>query len=71
MIIDKIIFVLNGKTLGFYNTLKITAKLLILKICCNKIVLRRQKSMCLAAALAVVVGAAKLLLVRWESRHMY
>jgi len=30
----------------------------------------RQKSMCLAAARAVVVAAAKLLLVCWESWYM-
>jgi hypothetical protein len=31
----------------------------------------RQKNMCLAAASGVAVAAAKLLLVCWESRHMY
>ena len=31
----------------------------------------RQKSMCLAAAHAVAVAAAKLLLARWESWYMY
>jgi len=34
------------------------------------IVVVGEKSMCLAAASGVAVAAAKLLLVRWESRHM-
>ena len=70
MITDKIIFVLNETTLGFYTTLKITTKVLKSKSA-NKIVQRRQKSMCLAAASGVAVAAAKLLLARWESWYMY
>jgi len=31
----------------------------------------KQKSMCLAAASGVAVAAAKLLLARWESWHIY
>jgi hypothetical protein len=66
MITDIIIFVLKETTLGFYTSLKVTNKVLKFKICCNRIVQRRQKSMCLAAASVIELAAAKLLLVRWR-----